>query len=155
MEQEVANFARFYALFAKLPGADKETLVYQYTNGRTTHLHLMAASEYQSMCNEMERVAGYDERREAWRREMKRKRSAVLQERCSESWMARNWMRCSSSCASSAARKKILKATNDECRIEKGSGSGMLSGDGSHRRLRMGRSVRVFRRAGRLGLWKA
>ena len=78
MAQEVTNFARFYALFAKLPGADKETLVYQYTNGRTTHLHLMADGEYQSMCNEMERVAGYDERREAWRREMKRKRSAVL-----------------------------------------------------------------------------
>lgn len=78
MTQEVSNFARFYSLLAKLPGADKETLVYQFTNGRTSHLHLMAASEYQSMCNEMERVAGYDERREAWRREMKRKRSAVL-----------------------------------------------------------------------------
>lgn len=77
METE-RNYARFYALLGKLPGADKETLVYQYTNGRTTHLHLMAINEYQSMCNEMERVAGYDERREAWRREMKRKRSAVL-----------------------------------------------------------------------------
>lgn len=77
METE-RNYARFYALLGKLPGADKETLVYQYTNGRTTHLHLMATNEYQSMCNEMERVAGYDERREAWRREMKRKRSAVL-----------------------------------------------------------------------------
>ena len=77
METE-RNYARFYALLGKLPGADKETLVYQYTNGRTTHLHLMAIHEYQSMCNEMERVAGYDERREAWRKEMKRKRSAVL-----------------------------------------------------------------------------
>lgn len=77
METE-RNYARFYALLGKLPGADKETLVYQYTNGRTTHLHLMATNEYQSMCNEMERVAGYDERREAWRKEMKRKRSAVL-----------------------------------------------------------------------------
>lgn len=78
MATETDNYARFYALLAKLPGADKETLVYQYTNGRTTHLHLMTANEYQSMCNEMERVAGYDERREAWRLEMKRKRSAVL-----------------------------------------------------------------------------
>lgn len=77
MEAE-RNYARFYALLGKLPGADKETLVYQYTNGRITHLHLMTANEYQSMCREMERVAGYDERREAWRREMKRKRSAVL-----------------------------------------------------------------------------
>lgn len=78
MEQEVMNYARFYTLLKKLPGADKETLVYQYTNGRTTHLHLMTASEYRSMCNEMERVAGYDERRQAWRMEMKRKRSAAL-----------------------------------------------------------------------------
>lgn len=78
MAQEVTNFVRFYTLLKKLPGADKETLVYQYTNGRTTHLHLMADSEYRSMCNEMERVAGYDERRQAWRMEMKRKRSAAL-----------------------------------------------------------------------------
>lgn len=72
------NYARFYALLGRLPGADKETLVYQYTGGRTDHLHLMTAEEYRSMCNEMERVAGYDERREQWRKELKRKRSAVL-----------------------------------------------------------------------------
>ena len=78
MGLEVTNYGRFYALLAKLPGADKETLVWQYTNGRTTHLHLMTVGEYQSMCNEMERVAGYDERRQAWRMEMKRKRSAAL-----------------------------------------------------------------------------
>lgn len=74
----VTNFSRFYALLGKLPGADKETLVYQFTGGRTSHLHLMEENEYRSMCNEMERVAGYDERRQAWRLEMKRKRSAVL-----------------------------------------------------------------------------
>lgn len=75
---KVTNFARFYALLGKLPGADKETLVYQFTGGRTSHLHLMEESEYRSMVGEMERVAEYDERRQAWRMEMKRKRSAVL-----------------------------------------------------------------------------
>lgn len=75
---KVTNFARFYALLDKLPGADKETLVYQFTGGRTDRLHLMKEDEYRSMCHEMERVAGYDERRQAWRQEMKRKRSAVL-----------------------------------------------------------------------------
>lgn len=74
----VDNYARFYALLGRLPGADKETLVLQFTNGRTAHLHLMTAAEYGSMCTEMERVAGYDERCEAWRRELRRKRSAVL-----------------------------------------------------------------------------
>lgn len=75
---KVTNFARFYALLGKLPGADKETLVYQFTGGRTSHLHLMTEDEYQAMCHEMERVAACDERRQAWRLEMKRKRSAVL-----------------------------------------------------------------------------
>lgn len=77
MEKE-RNYARFYALLGRLPGADKETLVCQFTNGRTVHLHLMTESEYESMCREMERVAGYDGRREAYRREMRQKRSAVL-----------------------------------------------------------------------------
>lgn len=72
------DYARFYALLRRLPGADKETLVWQFTGGRTDRLHLMTEDEYQAMCHEMERVAGYDERRQAWRQEMKRKRSAVL-----------------------------------------------------------------------------
>lgn len=72
------DYARFYALLRRLPGADKETLVWQFTGGRTDRLHLMTEDEYQAMCHKMERVAGYDERRQAWRQEMKRKRSAVL-----------------------------------------------------------------------------
>ena len=54
MEQEVTNYARFYALLKKLPGADKETLVYQFTGGRTKSLRQMSEKEYESMCNEME-----------------------------------------------------------------------------------------------------
>lgn len=74
----IQNYHRFYALLSRLPGADKETLVLQYTGGRTHHLHLMTEEEYRSMCNEMERVAGYDERRELYRKELKRQRSAAL-----------------------------------------------------------------------------
>lgn len=76
--KEGTNYARFYALLKKLKGADKETLVYQFTNGRTEHLHLMTEAEYGTMCREMERVAGYDERREAIRNELKRWRSTCL-----------------------------------------------------------------------------
>jgi len=72
------NYARFYALLKRLPGADKETLVYQYTNGRTTHLHETTLREYDTMCNEMERVSGEDARREAYRKELKRRRSVCL-----------------------------------------------------------------------------
>src|SRR3712207_5810946 len=72
------NYARFYTLLKRLPGADKEILVHQFTNGRTTHLHLMVRQEYERMCNEMERVAGYDARRAALRRELRKARSSVL-----------------------------------------------------------------------------
>ena len=72
------NYARFYTLLKKLPGADKETLVEQYTSGRTTHLYETTMQEYNAMCNDMERVAGYDEFVESIRRQLRRKRSEVL-----------------------------------------------------------------------------
>ena len=64
------NYARFYALLKQLPGADKETLVEQYTGGRTTHLR--------QMCSVMAQVAGYETRKEALRKELRRKRSICL-----------------------------------------------------------------------------
>ena len=76
--KEGTNYARFYALLKKLKGADKGTLVYQFTGGRTVHLHLMTEAEYGTMCREMERVSGYDERREAMHRELKRWRCTCL-----------------------------------------------------------------------------
>ena len=72
------NYARFYTLLKKMPGADKETLVEQYTSGRTTHLHETTIQEYNTMCSDMEQVAGYDERMSDIRRELRRKRSVCL-----------------------------------------------------------------------------
>lgn len=72
------NYARFYALLKKMPYADKATLVEQYTHGRTTHLHETTASEYRTMCDEMERVTGYAERRKALQAQLRKKRSACL-----------------------------------------------------------------------------
>ena len=72
------NYARFYALLKQLPKADKENLVEQYTHGRTVHLHETSIQEYDTMCNDMERVVGLDERREAIRKELRRKRSVCL-----------------------------------------------------------------------------
>lgn len=94
----VDNYARFYALLGRLPGADKETLVHQFTGGRTTHLHLMTAAEYGSMCNEMERVAGYDERREAVRKELRRRRSSVLHQMQLYGVETADWNRVNSFC---------------------------------------------------------
>ena len=72
------NYARFYTLLKKLPGADKETLVEQYTNGRTTSLRETTRQEYDRMCRDMERETGYDEFVEDIRRQLRRKRSEVL-----------------------------------------------------------------------------
>lgn len=77
MEQE-RNYARFYGLLKRLPYADKETLVEQYTKGRTTHLRQMTPKEYSRMCDEMERVAGYDERRKQLREALRKARSGAL-----------------------------------------------------------------------------
>lgn len=113
METE-RNYARFYALLGKLPGADKETLVYQFTNGRTSHLHLMAENEYRSMCNEMERVAGYDERREAWRREMKRKRSAVLHQMQLLGVDTADWSKVDAFCQNKRIAGKVFRELDGE-----------------------------------------
>lgn len=61
-----------------MPGADKETLVEQYTHGRTTHLRDTSMQEYNTMCNDMERVTGFDKHREAIHKELRRRRSVCL-----------------------------------------------------------------------------
>ena len=61
-----------------MPGADKETLVEQYTHGRTIHLRETSMQEYNTMCNDMERVTGFDKQREAIHKELKRRRSVCL-----------------------------------------------------------------------------
>lgn len=72
------NYARFYALLARLPGADKDELVYRFTGGRTTHLHLTTPDEYDAMCRRMEQLSGLDRQRETYLRERRRLRSSAL-----------------------------------------------------------------------------
>lgn len=74
----VGNYARFYTLLKKMPGADKETLVYQFTQNRTVHLHQMSAKEYDAMCRQMEDITGYDERRRKQYDILRKARSGVL-----------------------------------------------------------------------------
>ena len=65
------NYARFYTLLKKMPGADKETLVSSFTNGRTTSLREMSVKEYETMCISLEEQTG-------WKIELKKKRSLCL-----------------------------------------------------------------------------
>lgn len=53
------NYGRFYCLLKKMPGADKETLVSSFTNGRTVSLHEMSAKEYATMCASLEEHTGW------------------------------------------------------------------------------------------------
>lgn len=83
MAQEVTNFARFYASFAKLPcGGDrdemKKSLVLQYTEGRTDSLREMTRREYDACCEALEKLTGRDEWRQKLREELRRRRSVCL-----------------------------------------------------------------------------
>lgn len=76
--QKVTNFRRFYALLKRMPGADKQLLVYQHTHGRTDSLRELTVAEYRALCDDMERATGYDEVRRALREERRTRRSVVL-----------------------------------------------------------------------------
>ena len=68
------NYRHFCALLTRMPYADKQTLVYQYTKGRTDHLSQMHPDEYRVMLRDMKRVVDDDEAS----RELKKRRSSVL-----------------------------------------------------------------------------
>ena len=60
MEQEITNFARFYAILKRMPGiADQESakreLVLIGTGGRTDSLRTMTQKEYDAMCDLLSR----------------------------------------------------------------------------------------------------
>ncbi|GAB6977139.1 hypothetical protein [Prevotella falsenii] len=78
MAQVIKNYARFYTLLKQLPGADKETLVWQYTQGRTKSLREVSRWEYDVMCRDMERVLNNDKKAAQRQARLRRARSGVL-----------------------------------------------------------------------------
>ena len=103
------NYARFYTLLKKMTGADKETLVEQYTNGRTTHLRETTQQEYNKMCRDMEQVAGYDERMSDIRRELRRKRSVCLKLMQQLGIDTTNWNRVDAFCKDTRIAGKAFR----------------------------------------------
>lgn len=67
------NYGAFYGLLGRLPGADKEELVRQYTGGRTASLRQMSSREYRLMLSELKR-RGEDQDK------LRRARSAALRQ---------------------------------------------------------------------------
>lgn len=72
------NYARFYALLKQLPHADKDTLVWQYTQGRTKSLREISKWEYDVMCCDMERVVNNDNKVALKQAALRKARSGVL-----------------------------------------------------------------------------
>ena len=72
------NYARFYALLKQLPHADKDTLVWQYTQGRTKSLKEASKWEYDVMCRDMERVLNNDNKVALRQAALRKARSGVL-----------------------------------------------------------------------------
>ncbi len=104
IKQEVTNFARFNTLFNRLPyGGDREEfkkqVVSQYTWGRTEHLREMKRNEYEECCRGLEKmIPNYDNSREIYIKELKRKRSAVLHQMQLYGVDTSNWTRVDEFC---------------------------------------------------------
>ena len=112
------NYARFYTLLKKMPCADKETLVSQYTDGRTTSLRETTRQEYDLMCRDMEQVAGYDEFVEGIRRLLRRKRSVCLKLMQQLGIDTTNWNRVNAFCEDTRiAGKAFLHISIDELEV--------------------------------------
>ena len=66
------DYKQFYALLKQHPQVDKEELVLQFTDGRTTHLTQMKDAEYMQMIGALEEASAPS------RAELKRWRSSAL-----------------------------------------------------------------------------
>lgn len=73
---KIKDFGRFYALLKKHPAIEKDDIVLQFTDGRTTHLREMRAAEYIEMCDAIEGKPRATTAPDA--QELKRARSSVL-----------------------------------------------------------------------------
>lgn len=72
--KKAKSYGRFYAAMKSHPEADKEDLVMQFTDGRTTSLRAMTQKEFDEMCDVLERTA----MTKSQKTELKRLRSSVL-----------------------------------------------------------------------------
>jgi IS1 family transposase len=55
-----SKYALFYALLKNLRGYEKEAAVYDFTDGRTTHLSELTEKEYRGLCNYLQGIVNLD-----------------------------------------------------------------------------------------------
>ena len=120
MAQEITNFARFYALFNKLPfNGDREefkkSIVLQYTWNRTDSLREMTRLEYKTCCEGLEKLAGVDERRQKMQEELKYWRSVCLRRIRNMGIVTSDWARVNDFCRNPRiAGKAFSQSSSDE-----------------------------------------
>lgn len=113
------NYARFYVLLNRLPTADRDelkaTLVSQYTGGRTESLREMTNKEYDAMCEAMQQMDKNYKTREAYREELRRKRSTVLKLLQKQGIDTTDWDRVDTYCENPRiAGKRFARLTTEE-----------------------------------------
>lgn len=72
--KKVKSYGRFYALMKHHPEADKDDIVMQFTDGRTTSLKDMSQKEFDEMCDVLERSVSD----RPYKTQLKKLRSSVL-----------------------------------------------------------------------------
>ncbi|MBR6732147.1 MAG: hypothetical protein IKL91_05485 [Bacteroidales bacterium] len=71
------RFGRFFGLInGREKYIDKDEMVLQFTNGRTTHLHEMKKAEFEEMCDCIQERFSQD--RQSYKEKIRRARSSVL-----------------------------------------------------------------------------
>lgn len=112
------NYAEFYALLNKLPGATsglKEDLVMQFTKGRTTSLREMKAAEYKAMCASLRSTVGKGMDERVFTEEIKRRRSAALNRMQKIGIDTTNWANVDNFCMNPRiSGKRFAKLTLEE-----------------------------------------
>ena len=122
MKNKPTSYARFYALLRQMQGDReqiKETLILQFTKGRTTSLREMQKDEYEAMCRAMEAEIEHPGlSTEEFRREQKRLRSAVLHRMQRLGVDTSDWDVVDAFCLSNRiARKEFARLSLAELRV--------------------------------------
>lgn len=113
MNQQVTNFARFFASFNQLPYSGdreefKKQIVRQYTWNRTESLREMTVKEYTACCVGLEKLTGRKD-------ELKKKRSQCLRLMQTLGIDTTDWTRINYFCQDARiAGKPFARLTNEE-----------------------------------------
>ncbi len=109
----IDNYGKFYMLLKRLPGgADKEVLVLEYTNGRTTSLREMKEEEYEQLCQKLSELVGWDATRAAHRIALRKARSGVLRQMQLWGVDTTDWERVDHFCADKRIAGKYFRYLN-------------------------------------------